>query len=133
MVGSWQWFGFATNYQLFRKEPVRNLHEESRAVAGLRVVPRRAAVHEPLQDRHALFNDIVVRLAREVGDHSHAAGIVLVFASIESAALLPIGYVRILLHIGDILAHIVPSPCFQRRCAKTHSPRNISAPQLQFV
>ena len=55
------------------KEPVGDLHQQPRAVAGLRVVAGGAAVHEPLQDGHALLDDVVARLAGEVRDHADAA------------------------------------------------------------
>jgi len=41
-------------------------------------------VHESLQNRHALLDDVVARLAGEVGHHSHTARVVLVFAAVES-------------------------------------------------
>ena len=66
------------------EESVRNLEQQSRAVARLGVVAGRAAVHEPLEHRHALHDDVVARLAVEARHHADAARIVFVFAAIES-------------------------------------------------
>ncbi len=66
------------------EEGVRNLHEEPRAIAGLRVVPRRAAVHEALQDGEAVRDDVVRGDVVEAGDEPDAAGIVFEVAVIET-------------------------------------------------
>ena len=69
------------------EESVRYLQQQPGAVAGFGVVARRAAVHEPLEDRHALHDDLVARLAGKVRDHSHATGVVFEFASVKSLVL----------------------------------------------
>ena len=71
------------------KKGVRNFEEEAGAVAGLRVVSGRAAVHEAFQDRHALFHDVVARHAVEVRHHADAARIVFVFVAIQSLLQFP--------------------------------------------
>ena len=77
------------------EERVRNLHEKPCAVACLWIIPRRAAVHESLQNRHALLDDVMARLAGEVGDHPDAARVVFVFAPVESVARLSAFVVRV--------------------------------------
>ena len=64
------------------EEPLWDSHEEARTVAGVGVVPRRTAVHEPLEYRHPLHDDFVARLAGEIRDHPDAACVVLVFAAV---------------------------------------------------
>ena len=66
------------------EEIMRDLHEQPGAIARLRVVTRRAPVHKTFQDRHAVYDDFVARLAREVRHHPDATRIVFVFAAIES-------------------------------------------------
>ena len=68
--------------------PWRPPEHEYVRIARLRVIARCAAVHEALQDRHAIDHDLVACLSREVRHHPHAARVVFVFAAVEALALL---------------------------------------------
>ena len=67
------------------EERARNPHQQPGAVAGLRVVARRAAVHQALQDREAVRHDFVARLAGKVRHQPDAARVVFVFAPVEGS------------------------------------------------
>ena len=58
------------------KEGVGNLQEEAGAVASLGVVPRCAAMHEPLQNRQAASDDVMGGDIVKVRDEADAAGVV---------------------------------------------------------
>ena len=66
-----------------RKEDVRNLDQDARAVARLRIAARRAAMGQVDQNLEALADDVVALLAANAGDKPHAAGIVLIPWMIE--------------------------------------------------
>ena len=110
---------------------MRDSHKKPCAVAGFRIVAGRAAVHKALQDRHAFLDDVVVRLAREVGHHSDAARVVLVFSPVK--ALLYVFAVHLLfLEIIQLLP-ISPSceaGLFRIREAARHGTRRAGAPLL---
>src|SRR5205085_4388905 len=60
---------------LAREEGVRNLHEDAGAVAGARVGADGAAVLEIAENGERVGDDLVRRLALDVGDEADAAGI----------------------------------------------------------
>ena len=72
---------------LAHKKGVRNLDQDARAVAGLRVAAGRAAMGEVDEDLEALADDLVALLAANARDQSHAAGIVLIPWMIEALRL----------------------------------------------
>ena len=73
------------------EERVGNTHEKSRAIARARIVARRAAVHESLQNRQALQDNVVARTVFHVCHHADATCVMFEFAPIEP--LLSIVYV----------------------------------------
>ena len=70
--------------RVFAEEGVGHREEQSRAVAGLRIAARGAAVHQAREDGDPLFDDIVRRPAVEIGRKAHAAGVVFVRGIVES-------------------------------------------------
>ena len=69
---------------LARKKHMRNLDQDSRAIARLRIAARRAAVRQVQQHLEALANDLVALLSADAGHQAHAAGIVLMLRMVES-------------------------------------------------
>jgi hypothetical protein len=63
---------------------VRDLHQQTRPVAGLTVTPTRAAMRELDQDLDAFLNNVVRRVAFDVGYEADTAGVVLVLRVIQS-------------------------------------------------
>ena len=61
-----------------REEFVRNLNQNAGAVARFRIAAAGAAMRQVDEDLDALFDDVVRLLAFDIGDKTHAAGIVLV-------------------------------------------------------
>jgi hypothetical protein len=59
------------------EEFVRYLYKDARAVAGLGVGSRSAAVGQAIQDLQALLNCIIGFPAFDIADKAHAAGIML--------------------------------------------------------
>ena len=57
---------------------VRNLNQDARAVAGLRIAAAGAAVRQVDQNLDALQDDVVRLPAFDIGDKADAAGVVLV-------------------------------------------------------
>ena len=70
-----------------REKLVRNLNQQAGAVAGFRIAAAGAAVRQVDEDLNALFDDVVGFLAFDVGDETHAAGIVLVARVVKSLGL----------------------------------------------
>ncbi len=66
------------------EKDVRNLNQDACAIAGLRVATRRAAMSEVDENLNALADNLVAFHARNAGDQSHAAGIVLIPWMIET-------------------------------------------------
>ena len=63
---------------------IRQRQQQPRSVAGIRVAARRAAVHQPLQDRHSHPDDPVARHIVQVRDEADAARVVFVRKAVES-------------------------------------------------
>ena len=57
------------------EESVRDLREDARAVAGVRVSARRAAVLEVAQDPQGAGHHVVAAFGREVRDETHTTGV----------------------------------------------------------
>ncbi len=72
----------------FAEKAVRNLDEQARAVAGTRVVSRRAAVHKALEDGQTRRHDLAVRYVVQIRDKPHAAGVVLEVGAVEAPLML---------------------------------------------
>ena len=72
---------------LAREELVRNLNQDARAVARLRIAAAGAAMRQVDQDLNALQDDVVRLLALDVGDKADAAGVVLVARVVQSLRL----------------------------------------------
>ena len=68
---------------LQRKKRVRDLDQNSRAIARFRIAAGRAAMGEIDQDLQALANNVVTLLAADARDQTHATGIVLIPRVIE--------------------------------------------------
>ena len=68
---------------LAREELVRDLDQNARPVARLRVAAAGAAVGEVDEDLDALADDLVRAFATDVGDEADAAGIVFVDGTVE--------------------------------------------------
>ena len=66
------------------KEGVGNLDEDAGAVASFGVAARGAAMGEVDEHLEPLADDFVALFAADVGDQSHAAGIVLILRMIEA-------------------------------------------------
>ena len=63
---------------------VRNLDQDARAVAGLRIAAAGAAMRQIDQNLDALQDDIVRLPALDIGDKADAAGVVLVLRAVKS-------------------------------------------------
>ena len=63
---------------------VRNLDQNARAVAGLRIAAAGAAVRQVDQDLDALEDDVVRFAPFDVGDEADAAGVVLMLRIVEA-------------------------------------------------
>ena len=63
---------------------VRNLNQNSGAVAGLRIAAARAAMRQVDQDLNALEDDVVRFAPGNIGHKADAAGIVLMLRVIET-------------------------------------------------
>ncbi len=68
-----------------RQEGVRDLHENARAVAGVHLRPRRAAVGQALEDGQPAVDDVVAGTSLEIGHHADPAGVVLVCRVVEAS------------------------------------------------
>ncbi len=66
------------------KKSVRNLDQDARAVAGLRIAAAGAAMRQIDQDLDALQDDIVRLAALDVRDKADAASVVLVLRAVQS-------------------------------------------------
>ena len=66
------------------EERVRNLDQDARAIAGLRIAPAGAAMGQIDQNLHAFENDVVRLPAFDVGDEADAASVVLVLRAVKS-------------------------------------------------
>ena len=64
-----------------------NLNQDARAVAGLRIATRRAAMGQVDEDLKPLADDLVALFAANAGDQTHTAGIVLIPWVIETLRL----------------------------------------------
>jgi hypothetical protein len=62
---------------LTREKHMRNLDQDSRAIARLRIATCRTAVRQVLQNFEALADDPVRFLSTDAGHQPHATGIVL--------------------------------------------------------
>ena len=62
-----------------------HLDQDPRTVAGLDLGAGRAPVRQSLEHREAAVDDVVVRPAVQVCDHSDAAGVVLVCRVVEAS------------------------------------------------
>src|SRR6185312_2080271 len=71
IAGIWQLK--AARFRFAREEVVRDLNENTSAVAGQRVRADRAAMLEVLENLERAFDDGVRFLALEIGDESHTA------------------------------------------------------------
>ena len=66
------------------EESVRNLNEDSGAVASFRIAARRAAMSEVDEHLQALADDLVAFFTADVCDQSHAAGIMFIARMIKA-------------------------------------------------
>ena len=69
------------------KEPVGNLQQDARPVAGRFVGPGRPAVHEVQQHLLAVFDDGVVAASRDIDHRTDAAGIVFPLRIVQTLGL----------------------------------------------
>ena len=65
------------------EESVRNLDQNARAVAGLRIATASAAMGQVDQNLDALENDVVRLPALDAGDKADAASVVLVLRAVQ--------------------------------------------------
>ena len=66
------------------EELVRDLDQDARAVAGLRIAAAGAAMRQVDEDLNAFGDDVVRRLAVDVDDKADSAGVVLVARIVQS-------------------------------------------------
>src|SRR5699024_7722340 len=72
------------NVQHLAQEAVRDLGEDARAVAGVRLGADRASVIEVVQRGEGMGDDVVPGIAAEGGDEGHSARVVLVSTVVEA-------------------------------------------------
>jgi len=82
--------GFGQLLHVLAKKLVRKRKQQPRAVAGVGIASRRAAVHQPLQHSETHSYNFVRRHVVEVGDQADAARVMLVPEAVEPA----VGYRR---------------------------------------
>ena len=68
----------------FAEKRIRNLNQQAGTVARLRVVARRAAVHEALENGETAFDDPARGDVVQACDESHAAGVMFKFRVVHS-------------------------------------------------
>ncbi len=66
---------------------VRNLDQNARAVARLRIATACAAMRQINQDLDALQDDVVRFLPLDIGDKAHAAGVMLILGTVKPLSL----------------------------------------------
>ena len=76
-VLAWRRQDDALRREFFAIESIRNLDQDAGAIAAQGIGPHGAAMVEVLQDQQRLLDECVTRLALDVRDESHAAGVVL--------------------------------------------------------
>ena len=69
------------------QELMRNLHQDTRAVAGQRITAAGPAMRQVVQHLQSLAHDIVGSLALDIDDEADAAGVVLVPRVVKALAL----------------------------------------------
>jgi hypothetical protein len=67
-----------------RKEPVRNLNQNARAITCFRIAPARPAVHEILQDLQPFQHNVVRGFPADIDYKANSAGISLVGRIVET-------------------------------------------------
>ena len=84
LTGSWQ--PYAQSFALVLEKPVGHLDQNTGAIPRFGVVPAGATVTQVDQDLQGLVDDLVGLVPLDVGDHAHAAAIVLVLRRIKSVS-----------------------------------------------
>ena len=77
--------GEAELRRLSGEELMRDLHQDSGAVAGARIGAHRAAVLEIDQDREGVFDDLMGLASLDVGDEADAAGVLVERGVVKAA------------------------------------------------
>ena len=105
------------------KKHVRNLNQNARAVARLRIASRRAAMGEVDEHLKTLADNFVALFAANAGDQPHTAGIVLIPRVIETLGLGSAETTIRCIH-GNLLNEFFP--CRMRSCDGKTPPRRDS-------
>src|SRR5262249_10647697 len=83
-IGTRLWEFETTLARLTSEKFVRNLHQDSRAVAGARIASASAAMGEIIEDLQSLAHDVVRAPAGHVHDKTYTTGVVIVRGIVQS-------------------------------------------------